>query len=90
MKVKQIISLCVVVLGVALIGYGMYSKHQVSTARAEIHKMAQSSNPVVKNVGQEMESMIGGYRSLITWSFFGGGILVIIGAAGLVFFRKHR
>lgn len=89
MNVKQIISLVIVVLGVALIGYGMYSKKQVSTARAEIHKMAQSSNPVVKNVGKEMESMIGGYRSLITWSFIGGGILVVVGAAGFVFLRKH-
>lgn len=90
MKVNQIISLVVVVLGLAVIGYGFYSKKQISTARAEIHKMAQSNNPVVKTVGKEMESMIGGYRSLINWCFFGGGLLVVIGAGGIYFFRKHR
>ena len=90
MKVKQVIGFIIAVVGAVSVGYGFYAKREVSAARVEIHKIANSDNPVVKSVGKELESVIGGYRNVINWCFIGGGALIVIGVGFLICCRKCR
>jgi hypothetical protein len=90
MNIKQIVSLVVVAIGISMIGYGFYSKTHISTAKAEIHKMAESKNPIVKTLGQQMESKIGRYRSIMNGCFLGGSILVVLGGTAFYYFRTTK
>ena len=90
MKIKLIMSLVVVALGISLIGYGFYSKSHISTAKSEIHKMAESKNSIVKTLGQEMESKIGRYRTIMNGCFMGGSILVVLGGSAFYYLRKKK
>jgi len=90
MNIKQIVSLVVIAIGIFLIGYGFYSKSHISTARTEIHKMTKSKNSIVKTLGQQMESKIGRYHSIMNGCFFGGSILVVLGGTAFYYYRTTK
>ncbi len=90
MNVKQIAGFAVAALGIFLIGYGAYSKMHVSTAQREIHKMTESKNPIVRSAGKEVEKKIGSYGTKMNWSFFGGGIFILVGLGAAYFYRKKN
>lgn len=89
MNIKQYVGIAAIVVGICSIAYGVYSMQQISNAKKEIHKMAESQNPVVQHVGKKMEDMIGGHRNPINWFVVVGGALVVLGAASAIVFRKR-
>ncbi len=90
MNVKQIVSLVVVAFGVFLIGYGIYSKTQISRTESEINKMAHSKNSVVKSVGKEMQTKFGKNTTNAMWTLIGGVVLVVVGGGSFLHSRKKR
>jgi LPXTG-motif cell wall-anchored protein len=92
MNIQRIAGLAVAVLGVFLIGYGIYSKNQISSTEREIHKMAQSNNRVVRSAGKELEGKITQHTGSMKWSLVGGILLIVLGGAGyfLQFKKKHH
>lgn len=90
MNIKQFIGIIVAVLGVILIGYGIYSIREVSAAKKEIHKIADSKNPTVRHMGKQMQDMMGVRKNPNNWVVVFGGILVIFGIGCVLFFREHH
>ena len=80
MRLKQLIGCVVAFIGILLIIYGIYSKIHLSSAKAEIHQMAHSKNPIVQSVGKDMEQKVGRYGTKTVMSFFGGALLILLGA----------
>jgi LPXTG-motif cell wall-anchored protein len=90
MNVKQMATLVAIALGIFLMGYGIYSKRQMTRTQSEISKMAHSKNSVVKSLGKEMETKFGKDTTKTAWFLIGGAVLVILGGGTFVYLRKKR
>jgi len=88
MNIKEIVSLVVVAAGIYLVGCGFYTRSHTSSARSEIHKMAESKNSIVQSVGKDMEKKLGssgGTGSIVT-----GILLILVGGGAAYYFRKKH
>lgn len=90
MNLKQVAGVVVLVIGVALIGYGVYTRSQISRTRNEIHKLSESKNSVTQSVGKNIERQIGDHHRKTMVYIVSGGIFVIFGAGVTYMSRKRR
>jgi hypothetical protein len=90
MNRKQLLSLAVIAVGVILVGYGVYSKKHLSSAEAEVLRMHQSSNPIVKSVGVDVHKKMGQYGAKVKWSLFGGTALIVLGGVAFIIYHKKK
>jgi hypothetical protein len=89
MNIKQIAGVTVFAVGIFFIGYGVSSKHHLSSAKEEIQKMAESKNPLIRYLGRNFGKTIGQYGTHINLFLLGGGCLVVVGS-GIAYFCRTR
>ena len=110
MNYKQVIGICAVILGIALIIFVIYGKGQLNEGKEQIasgkKKVSQtqqafSFTPLSKQVGQGLtggaqkkiaagELTIEEYETRFMWCEIGGVVLIVLGAALLLFCRNHK
>lgn len=95
MNGKKITGIAVLVIGVILLAFSFYVKGRVAEVQEGVKEINKPNtrNPIAKAVGQSVqqkaEEKIQEYQTLVTWGMSVGGILVVIGA-GMIFFWKKR
>jgi len=92
MNYKKIIGIIILVIGLALIGYGIHSKRRISAARKDIEKFTKpfSHNPFGKVIEKDIKGKAGQYDTQVMWLFISGAVLVIVGGVVIIFGRKRQ
>jgi hypothetical protein len=92
MKIKQIVSLGVSLLGVILIIYALHSMSRISEAKSEVGSLSKriSDSNIGKMVGGEMKNKASQYDTEVTVLLIGGIALAVAGGYCAYHFRKHR
>jgi uncharacterized membrane protein YgdD (TMEM256/DUF423 family) len=96
MNSKRIIGLVIFIIGIILICYASYQKHRIAEAQGNIQKgtslFSGSSvgSQVGKSVGGEMEKKVSSYNTPVMLVMIAGIILLIIGAAMVLFCGKRK
>ncbi len=88
MNVRQMVGCAVTIIGVVLVGYGIYWKSHISVVEAEAAKLAASSNRAARSIGKEMESLAGGYRNKMFVFGIAGLLFIVAGSGSIYYYRK--
>lgn len=90
MKMRRIVSLILVLLGLCLFAMGMYAKRRVATVKESIHSGSSlfSDNPFNKEFGKALNEKISAYDLPILLAIT-GGVVCVVGGVWL-FVRGRR
>ena len=92
MNYKQMIAIVVIIVGVVLLIFGFYGKYRMDEARQDIDTTTGffPDNPVKETVSDRLHGKVDAYALPVTLCFVGGVILIIIGGAGVYFYRSKK
>ncbi len=92
MKVRRIVSLVVLIVGVAAIAYALYAKGRIANAKGEVNTASGflPKNAMGEMVGGKMSSEASQYDTTVQYLFIGGIVLAIAGGLSLVFCCKCK
>ncbi len=91
MKVRKILSMVLVLVGVVLFGFAMYAKNRVMEVKKSIHSSSGliPDNAVNKEIGKVLEKKISSYDMPILWGMIGGIVFVVIGVGTFACGKKR-
>lgn len=91
MSAKRITGLVVLIVGIVLIVFSVYSMNRISNAKSGIHSITQpfSGSSGGREAGNFMQGQASQYDTTVRVLLIGGIVLAIIGA-GVVLFGKKR
>lgn len=87
------IGLVILIIGIILLGFGLYAKSRIARARSQVGHITNSpfgENPATDTVGGVLESKITQYDQPVFWCLTGGIVLIVAGGGMMFFSRKKR
>jgi len=92
MNLKRILGLIILVVGVGLVIYAYYGKQDMAVAYTDIDSKTSiiPDNPVKGIIKGELNARVDQYEKPIRMLFIGGGALIVIGGALLIFGRSRK
>ena len=92
MKVQKIVSLVVLLVGIAAIVYALYAKGRIASAKGDVSTATglMPKNAMGEMVGGVMNSKASQYDTTVQYLFIGGIVLAIVGGLGLIYCGKCK
>lgn len=87
---KKIVGWLFVLIGIGVVGYGLYGMRELSRAQPRIHALQESlaSNPMGDVFTDTIQERVDQYNTAVTWLLIGGTVCIVVGAGTLFFFRR--
>ncbi len=92
MNIKQKVGLVASLLGIFLIVFALQSRGRISEAKSTVHSVSSriSNSSIGKMASGQMERTVSQYDTKVMLCLIGGIILLVAGAGGAYYYRKHR
>ena len=90
MNYKQLISIGVIVIGLVLLGFGIYGSNEMAKARGDIDTVTGivPKNPFTGTVKKGLHGKVDEYILPVTLCYIGGVLCIALGGISFYLFRR--
>lgn len=90
MKIRKIVGIVVIVVGVVVFSLGLYARARIKEVKKSINTSSGilPDNAMTQAFNQSLDKKIGSYDTPILWAFIGGVALVLVGVGTIVKRKK--